>query len=258
MSPVAAISICFSPRSAAPKIQAIRRRRGCPPTSPRPGVTAPLRDAIGQILALSANDAVLDAGCGDGYYLGTLAGQSQCQAHGIDISIPAIDAAARRYPACEWIVANADRLIPYADASFSVVMSITARMNPIEFRRVIRDDGKLLIALAAPDDLIELRGVGRDRVSRTVEEFAPISNWLTSVVSPPPPAWMKIRFAMSCSRFTARCEPEPLAGARVTFRSRLASVSARLEQFASELDFDTDVFLDGSFVLVLDGHQSPR
>ena len=52
------------------------------------------------------DEVVLDAGCGDGFYLGTLAHQIHCAAHGVDISIPAVDAAARRYPACEWIVAN--------------------------------------------------------------------------------------------------------------------------------------------------------
>jgi 23S rRNA (guanine745-N1)-methyltransferase len=140
------------------------------------GVTAPLLNAIGEMLVLSPGDVVLDAGCGDGYYLGSLAQQSGCEAHGVDISIPAVDAAARRYPpgktSCEWIVANADRFVPYADHSFSVVMSITARMNEGEFRRVLRDDGRLLVALPAPDDLIELRGAGRDRVARTIETFA--------------------------------------------------------------------------------------
>src|SRR5262249_53311468 len=83
-----------------------------------------------------------------------------------------IEAAARRYPECEWIVGNADRFIPYADASFSLVLSITARMNAAEFHRVLRPGGRLLVALAAPDDLIELRGAGRDRAERTVETFA--------------------------------------------------------------------------------------
>ena len=46
-------------------------------------------------------------------------------------------------------------------------------MNGSEFRRVLRDDGRLLVAIPAPDDLIELRGAGRDRVARTVEIFAP-------------------------------------------------------------------------------------
>jgi 23S rRNA (guanine745-N1)-methyltransferase len=137
------------------------------------GVTEPLLRAIAEIIAPSKDDIVLDAGCGDGFYLGSLAREVGFDAHGVDISIPAVDAAARRYPECEWIVANADRFVPYGDRSFSIVLSITARMNPGEFRRILRDDGRLLVALPAPDDLAELRGPGRDRAPRTVEEFAP-------------------------------------------------------------------------------------
>ena len=137
------------------------------------GVTEPLRRGIAEIMAASPRDIVLDAGCGDGFYLGSLAEEIGFAAHGVDISIPAIDAAAGRYPTCEWIVANADRMVPYADRSFSIVMSITGRMNAGEFRRVLGREGRLLVAIPAPDDLIELRGRGRDRVARTIETFAP-------------------------------------------------------------------------------------
>ena len=136
------------------------------------GVTGPLLNAIAGILAPSQSDNVLDAGCGDGFYLGSLARQAGFSAHGVDIAVPAIEAAARRYPEDEWIVANADRFVPYADRSFSIVMSITARMNSSEFRRVLKDDGRLLIALPAAEDLIELRGSGHDRTSRILETFA--------------------------------------------------------------------------------------
>jgi len=136
------------------------------------GVTQPLFHAIAEILCPSDSDIVLDAGCGDGFYLGTLARQSGFNAHGVDISVPAIEAAARRYPECQWIVANADRFVPFAGRSFSIIMSITARMNDSEFRRVLGDDGRLLVALPAADDLIELRGSGHDRTARTVESFA--------------------------------------------------------------------------------------
>jgi 23S rRNA (guanine745-N1)-methyltransferase len=136
------------------------------------GVTQPLVDAIGDLAAVTRQDIVLDAGCGDGFYLGMLARRSKCDAHGVDISTAAIDAAAKRYPECEWIVANADRFMPYADQSFSLILSITARMNSSEFRRVLRNDGRLLVAIPAPEDLVELRGAGRDRVARTVEGFA--------------------------------------------------------------------------------------
>jgi 23S rRNA (guanine745-N1)-methyltransferase len=136
------------------------------------GVTEPLLQAIAEMLAASPADIVLDAGCGDGFYLGSLAHLTGFDAHGVDISTPAVDAAARRYPECEWIVANADRFLPYSDSLFSIVLSVTARMNSSEFRRVLRAGGRLIVALPAPDDLIELRGAGRDRVARTVQTFA--------------------------------------------------------------------------------------
>jgi 23S rRNA (guanine745-N1)-methyltransferase len=67
------------------------------------GVTERLLRAIADIMAASPSDSVLDAGCGDGFYLGSLARQIGFDAHGIDISMPAIDAAARRYSECERI-----------------------------------------------------------------------------------------------------------------------------------------------------------
>src|SRR5437879_220366 len=70
------------------------------------GVTRPLLDGIAKVLKASASDVVLDAGCGDGFYLGTLAREHGLTAHGVDISLPAIKSAARYYPGCEWIVAN--------------------------------------------------------------------------------------------------------------------------------------------------------
>src|ERR1700733_6340901 len=65
------------------------------------GVTEPLLHAIAEILAASPCDAVLDAGCGEGFYLGTLARQTGFDAHGVDISTAAVDLAARCYPGCE-------------------------------------------------------------------------------------------------------------------------------------------------------------
>jgi 23S rRNA (guanine745-N1)-methyltransferase len=136
------------------------------------GVTKPLLDGIAEMAQVASSDVVLDAGCGDGFYLGSIERAAGCHAQGVDISLPAIEAAAKRYPDCAWVVANADRFVPYADATFTRVLSITARMNSSEFRRVIRADGRLLIAIPATDDLVELRGAGRDRIARTIETFA--------------------------------------------------------------------------------------
>ncbi len=144
------------------------------------GFASPLVSAIVEALDLEHGEPVLDAGCGEGHHLGAIHQRLGCDGHGLDISVPAIDAAARRYPDLHWIVANADRFVPFGDASFAAVLSITARMNAPEFRRVVRGDGILLVAIPAPDDLIELReailgeGVLRDRIQRTRETFAPL------------------------------------------------------------------------------------
>lgn len=137
------------------------------------GVSVPLLNAIREFASPTPDDEVLDVGCGDGYYLGALVEQTGCHGHGVDISFPAILGAARRYPNCEWVLANADRQIPYADSTFSLALSITARRNAPEFRRVLRPGGRLLVAIPAPDDLIELRGPAKDRVPGAIEAFAP-------------------------------------------------------------------------------------
>jgi 23S rRNA (guanine745-N1)-methyltransferase len=132
------------------------------------GFAKPILDAI-VAFAQPMQGPLLDAGCGEGYHLGNIENDER---HGVDISVAAIDAAAKRYPSCHWIIANADRFLPYADKSFATVLSITARLNSSEFRRVLRDDGRLIVAIPGADDLVELRGMTRDRVSRTVEMFA--------------------------------------------------------------------------------------
>src|SRR5690348_10117740 len=77
------------------------------------GVTQPLLEGIAEMLLPAPGEVVLDAGCGNGDILGTLAAHAGFAGHGVDISVTAVDAAARRYPAAEWIVANADRFVPY-------------------------------------------------------------------------------------------------------------------------------------------------
>ena len=123
---------------------------------------------------LSTPHSLLDIGCGEGHYLAKARAQFQCEAHGIDISVPAIDAAARAHRDCTFVVANADRFLPYAEASFDLVMSINARLNPPEFRRILRHGGTLLVTILGADDLRELRGgPEQDHVERTIALFAP-------------------------------------------------------------------------------------
>jgi 23S rRNA (guanine745-N1)-methyltransferase len=137
-------------------------------------------ERIAALVPAAGRDAVLDVGCGDGAHVAAVAARSGCEGHGLDISVAAIEAAARRHPALHWVVGNADRFIPYADRSFATVLSITARLNAAEFRRVLRDGGTLVVVVPAPDDLIELRaavlaeGVVRPRTARVIEACTPL------------------------------------------------------------------------------------
>ena len=140
------------------------------------GHVQPLVDAI--VRAFPVQGALLDAGCGEGHHTDAFRRAYGVEAWGVDISVPAIEAAAKRHRECGWVVANADRFLPFEDGAFAAVASITARMNPDEFRRVLAPGGALLIVLPGADDLIELRaavlgeGVERDRVERTIAAFA--------------------------------------------------------------------------------------
>ena len=142
------------------------------------GHAAPLVRAIVDALPLRAGDALLDAGCGEGHHLSAFRQAYGVDAYGVDLSVPAIEAAAKRDRERTWIVANADRFLPFADGSFHAVTSITARLNPAEFHRVLAAGGTLLVAVAGADDLIELREailgerLERDRTDRTVDLFA--------------------------------------------------------------------------------------
>jgi len=162
-----------NPGDTADAVAARRRFFAC-------GLATPLVEAIVRAVPLRESDSLLDAGCGEGHHLAAFRSAYGVGAHGTDISVPAIELAARSYRDCRWVVANADRFLPWPDGTFDAVTSITARLNPEEFRRVLRPGGTLLVVLPGADDLVELREavqgerVERDRAERTIATFAPL------------------------------------------------------------------------------------
>ena len=107
--------------------------------------------------ALSPGSVVVDLGCGTGDALGTIVDQHAVVGIGIDLAVRAIERAARRWPTATWIVANADRRLPLLDRAAALVTSVHARRNPVDSARVLSDEGQLVVAVPAPDDLQELR-----------------------------------------------------------------------------------------------------
>jgi len=142
------------------------------------GLGAPLLEALVRHAA-GARGAVLDVGCGDGHFLAALCARCGLDGWGADVSTPAVDAAARAHPAQHWIAGNADRRLPFADGAFDLALSITARQNPPELRRLLAPDGLLLLVVPAADDLAELRAallgaaLPRDRAAAARARFAP-------------------------------------------------------------------------------------
>ena len=49
-------------------------------------------------------------------------------------------------------------------------MTVAARLQPREFRRVLQAGGRLLVGVPSAEDLQEIRGTGRDRSGRVLEE----------------------------------------------------------------------------------------
>jgi 23S rRNA (guanine745-N1)-methyltransferase len=120
-------------------------------------------------LDLPERPVIVDLGSGTGDALAAIGRRREILGIGIDLSVSALEHAARHFPDHLWIVANADRRLPLVDRSVDVILSVNGRRNPDEVARVLTTHGALVIALPAPDDLIELRtlvqgeGVQRER-----------------------------------------------------------------------------------------------
>jgi len=87
---------------------------------------------------------LLDAGCGEGWYLNRLLQNSPERAGiGVDISRDAILQATGQPSAAVWCVADL-RKLPIADHSLSAVLNILTPASYAEFARILRPDGVLL------------------------------------------------------------------------------------------------------------------
>lgn len=127
-------------------------------------------------LSLRERAVVVDLGSGSGDALAAVARNGSIDGIGVDLSTAAAEHAARRFPALTWVVANADRRLPLVDASVDLVLSVHARRNPAECARVLSPGSHLIVAVPAPDDLVELRAavqgdrLERDRADALIEE----------------------------------------------------------------------------------------
>lgn len=143
------------------------------------GWYAPLRDALCRLALAHAAPgcAVLDAGCGEGYYTQGIssafesAGLSFSLA-GADLSKSALKKAARRVPGGEFAVASVYHL-PVAEACVDLLVDCFAPLALEEYLRVLRPGGAFLYVVPGPRHLWELKQVLYDTPYPNEEKETP-------------------------------------------------------------------------------------
>lgn len=123
------------------------------------GLYAPVLEALQTAIVRHAPQPpalLVDAGCGEGYYLSALhQAYPQMLCFGLDLSRDAVRLAATE-DACYWAVADLKHL-PLAKESVDVLLNILTPADYAEFSRVLRRDGLLLKIAPGPEYLREIR-----------------------------------------------------------------------------------------------------
>jgi len=128
-----------------------------------------INTAVVDLLTRSGQDdslAILDAGCGEGFYLERLKNAVSRSAvptrsidyFGVDISKFAVRQATQRDRAMDWFVASIADL-PFVASSFTIVLNIFSPVNAAEFSRVLKEHGVLMIVSPGPRHLNGLREI---------------------------------------------------------------------------------------------------
>jgi 23S rRNA (guanine745-N1)-methyltransferase len=116
--------------------------------------------------------AILDLGCGEGYYtykakqiLG-----DQNRYYALDISKEAINMATRYDHDITWIVGNSKN-IPILDHSLDVIMALFTVVNANEIARTLKKDGYMIHVTANKNHLIEIKHLIYDEVHEKSDAF---------------------------------------------------------------------------------------
>src|SRR5512138_466367 len=119
-------------------------------------------EPLSRDLASLASDAgpglVVEVGAGTAHHLARVL--DALPAHtglAVDLSRHAARRAARAHPRAGAIVADLRERLPLADACAALVLDVFAPRNGAELRRILRQDGALLVATPGRDHLAELR-----------------------------------------------------------------------------------------------------
>ena len=131
------------------------------------------------VLELSENEepAMLDCGCGEGYYTANIAKElknrfPKAKIAGFDISRPSVRRAAKRTKDVDFAVASVfDN--PVSDKSFDILLNIFSPLSIDEYKRVLKDGGYYVYVVPAARHLWQLKAAIYDTPYENREEDIP-------------------------------------------------------------------------------------
>ncbi len=121
------------------------------------GFYDPVLEALTAILKSLDPGAMLDAGCGEGFYTHALSAALPSSLFiGIDLSKDAIVSAAGRSAAALYCVGDLNNL-PFADGTFDAILNILSPASYKSFERVLKRHGRLIKIMPGREYLKEMR-----------------------------------------------------------------------------------------------------
>lgn len=121
------------------------------------GFYRPVADALKMLLIPINPAALLDAGCGEGYYLSSLSpALPGTLMVGIDLSKEAVLCASGRLGSALYCVGDLNRL-PFADHAFDVLLNILSPASYSSFTRVLKKGGCFVKIMPGKEYLQEIR-----------------------------------------------------------------------------------------------------
>jgi 23S rRNA (guanine745-N1)-methyltransferase len=113
------------------------------------------------------NFRILDAGSGEGYYLRQIHSKnSTYELIGIDISKPAVKAAAKKTPEISWAVAS-NKQLPLAPGSVDLILCMFGFPVWNSFSKVLKSGDHVVLVDAGENHLFELREIIYPTVSKS-------------------------------------------------------------------------------------------
>ena len=124
----------------------------------------PLCASLCDMIGKTQYETLLDAGCGEGYYTKRICDISENkQIYGLDISKKAAEKSSSLCKSAHICVASTYDM-PYADNSFDVIVNVFSPLALDEYKRVLKPDGHLIMAVPLPEHLKELKQAVYDSV----------------------------------------------------------------------------------------------